>query len=118
MKILIIGLIATYSTITIASTVKCDISARLENGNYESIDSITLGQSGQTFTSEVGRAIKGQNDLFINAMMGSDGSLVVSLLSGNSSRFVGKTLVEAAGDARALRITSTRDDVSVLCMKK
>lgn len=118
MKSLLIGLLVIFSVSTFASTVECDISARQENGNYASVDSITLGQHGYSFTAEIGRAIKGQNDLFINAMMGSDDSLEITLLSGNATRFVGKPIAEAAGNATGLRLSSIRDGISVLCMKK
>lgn len=114
----LIGLIAIFSVSAFASTVECDISARQKNGNYASVDSITLGQLGYTFSSEVGRAIKGQQDLYINIRLGSDDSLEIDLLSGNATRFTGKLLAEAAGNASGLRLTSVRNGISVLCMKK
>ena len=80
MKLFIFALLTTFSLTAFATTVDCTIRAVQENGNYSTVDNLSLGIHEGRYISEFGRPISGVDNLYINAKWGSSDSLTITLL--------------------------------------
>ncbi len=117
MKLFIITLLATFSLTAFATNVDCTIRAVQENGNYSTVDKLSLGVQEGIYISEFGRPISGVDNLYINAKLGSSDSLTITLLSESAHAYIGKPIAEVEGNSKLLRLTSFKDGISIECVR-